>query len=430
MSQPTTAPPLPPQEPDGQQPLRRAPRSKMVAGVCGGLGRHCDVDPVIFRIVVAVLSATGGVGLIFYGFAWLLVPADDEDENEFRRMLTGRVDRAALSAVLLALLGSGLLLTTLSNADMLAFASMLSLAGAGVAVWSLRRRAASPDGAPLDPVTAQTVAEAPPETKAPPSPDAPSWWRDPILKDGTTGPVAAGYLWGPEDAVASGPGARDRGRRPAAPAQPWGRRGIGGAVVALAIVAGAVGTVASWDGRPLGASLQIGLVAALAVLGAGLVVSSVVGRTGFGTVLLTTVTACLLAGASALPENISTTFGERTWRPASAAALAPSHELGSGSATLDLGAVEVPPGTTVSTRAEVGLGLLRVVVPRDATVVLDAEVGFGDVRLPPGTAGGAAGPDLTVRETLAPPKGAEPAGTLELKLDVSFGQVEVDRVAP
>ena len=69
-------------------------------------------------------------------------------------------------------------------------------------------------------------------------------------------------------------------------------------------------------------------------------------------------------------------------------------------------------------------------VPRDATVVLDAGVGFGDVRLPPGTAGGAAGPDLTVRETLAPPKGTEPAGTLELKLDVSFGQVEVDRVAP
>lgn len=430
MSQPTTAPPLPPQEPDGTRPLRRTPRSKMVAGVCGGLGRHCDVDPVIFRIAVAVLSATGGVGLIFYGFAWLLVPADDEDENEFRRMLTGRVDRAALSAVLLALIGSGLLLTTLGNADMLAFASMLSLATTGVGVWSLRRRAASPDGAPLDPVTAQTVAEAPPETKAPPSAGAPSWWRDPILKDGTTGPVATGYLWGPADAVASGPAARERGGRPAEPAQPWGRRGIGGPVVVLAVLAGAAGTVASWDGRPLGASLQIGLVAALAVLGTGLLVSSVIGRTGFGTVLLTAVTACLLAGASALPAHISTTFGERTWRPASAVAVAPSHELGSGSATLDLGAVELPPGTTVSTRAEVGLGLLRVVVPHDATVVLDAGVGFGDVRLPPGTAGGAAGPDLTVRETLAPPEGTEPGGTLELELDVSFGQVEVDRVAP
>lgn len=429
MSQPTTAPPVPPQEPEPPQTLRRTPRSKMVAGVCGGLGRHCDVDPVIFRIAVAVLSATGGTGLIFYGFAWLLIPADDEDENEFRRMLSGRVDRASLSAVLLALIGSGLLLTTLSNADMLAFASMLSLATAGVAVWSLRRRAASPDGAALDPATAQTVAEAPPETKAPPSPDGPSWWRDPILKDGTTGPVAAGYLWGPADAVASGPAARDRDRHPAAPQQPWGRRGIGGAVVTLAILAGAAGTAASWDGRPLGASLQIGLVAALAVLGAGLVVSSFLGRTGFGTVLLTMVAACLLAGASALPPNISTTFGERTWRPASAAALAPSHELGSGTATLDLGALVVPAGTTVSTRAEVGLGVLRVVVPHDATVVLDAGVGLGDIRLPSGANGGS-GPGVTVRETLEPPRDAGPSGTLRLELDVTLGQVEVDRVAP
>ncbi len=49
----------------------------MVAGVCGGLGRYCDVDPVIFRIVLGVLSATGGIGLIFYGFAWLLLPLEE-----------------------------------------------------------------------------------------------------------------------------------------------------------------------------------------------------------------------------------------------------------------------------------------------------------------------------------------------------------------
>lgn len=52
--------------------------------MCGGLGRYCDVDPVIFRIVLGVLSATGGIGLIFYGFAWLLLPADGDDENEAR----------------------------------------------------------------------------------------------------------------------------------------------------------------------------------------------------------------------------------------------------------------------------------------------------------------------------------------------------------
>ncbi|WP_435600010.1 PspC domain-containing protein [Streptomyces sp. C10-9-1] len=430
MSQPTAAPPSPPHE-QPQPPLRRSRRGKLVAGVCGGLGRHCDVDPVIFRVSIGVLSATGGVGLIFYGFAWLLIPSDDDEdgENEFRRLLSGRVDRACLSALLLALIGCGLLLSMLRNADLLAFAAMLSLATAGLGVWSLRRRAGAPEGAPAAPSAAHTVAEAPPETKAPPSPDGPSWWRDPILKDGTTGPVATGYLWGPADAAALAP-EEAAGVRGATPARQGSRRGIGGPVVLLALLAGAIGTAATWGG-PLGTSLQTGLVAALAVLGAGLVVSSVLGRTGAGTVLLTAVTAGLLAGAAALPPGIDTDFREDTWRPSTVAGVRPSYELGSGSATLDLSGVDVPKGDTASTRAEVGLGVLRVVVPADAVVVLRATAGVGGVRLPDDP------PDLvrvdpgrTVRETLRPPEGAAAAGTVRLELEVGIGQVEVDRAQP
>ncbi|MEV2207080.1 hypothetical protein AB0E16_16760, partial [Streptomyces sp. NPDC047970] len=208
------------------------------------------------------------------------------------------------------------------------------------------------------------------------------------------------------------------------------RAGIGGPVVLLALLAGAIGTAATWGG-PLGTSLQTGLVAALAVLGAGLVVSSVLGRTGAGTVLLTAVTAGLLAGAAALPPGIDTDFREDTWRPSTVASVRPSYELGSGSATLDLSGVDVPEGDTASTRAEVGLGVLRVVVPADAVVVLRATAGVGGVRLPDDP------PDMvrvdpgrTVRETLRPPEGAAAAGTVRLELEVGIGQVEVDRAQP
>ncbi|MEU1277490.1 PspC domain-containing protein [Streptomyces sp. NPDC005805] len=436
MSQPTAAPPPGTHEDPpapARQPLRRSTRNKLVAGVCGGLGRHCDVDPVIFRVVIGVLSATGGIGLIFYGFAWLLVPAADEDETEFRRLLTGRVDRASLSAVLLALIGCGLLLTTLGNADMLAFASMLALTTAGVAVWSQRRALATDEGAGLDPATAHAVAEAPPETKAPPAPDSPSWWRDPIHKDGTTGPVATGYLWGPEDAVAEA--ARDRrppGGGPAAPRpekqQARGRRGIGGPVVLLAVIAAVVGTATSWDGRPLGDSLQIGAVAALAVLGTGLLVSSLIGRTGLGTVLATLAAAGVLAGATALPPEIGTDFRETVWKPASVSAVEPRYDLGSGAGTLDLSAVQVPAGETLSTSAHLGLGELRAVVPADVTVVLEARTGIGDVRLPAGTDPvGDAAPGQRVRRTLPVPPGTEAGGTLRLELNVSIGSVVVER---
>ncbi|WP_203588167.1 PspC domain-containing protein, partial [Actinospica acidiphila] len=46
--------------------FRRDRRHQMFGGVCSGLARQYDMDPVIFRITLAVLSATGGIGLIFY----------------------------------------------------------------------------------------------------------------------------------------------------------------------------------------------------------------------------------------------------------------------------------------------------------------------------------------------------------------------------
>ncbi|MFE3283968.1 PspC domain-containing protein, partial [Streptomyces sp. NPDC059233] len=67
-----------PQPPDARPPLRRSRRDKVLAGVCGGLGRYFDLDPVVFRIVLGVLTVTGGVGLIFYGFAWLMLPQEGE----------------------------------------------------------------------------------------------------------------------------------------------------------------------------------------------------------------------------------------------------------------------------------------------------------------------------------------------------------------
>src|SRR5690606_38905708 len=63
----TAAPPETPGGPGPADPdhrLRRDRRHQMLGGVCAGLGRQCDMDPVIFRITLAVLSATGGIGLI------------------------------------------------------------------------------------------------------------------------------------------------------------------------------------------------------------------------------------------------------------------------------------------------------------------------------------------------------------------------------
>ncbi|WP_250287862.1 PspC domain-containing protein [Streptomyces atroolivaceus] len=426
--------------------LQRSPRQKVVAGVCGGLGRYCDVDPVIFRIVLGVLAVTGGIGLIFYGFAWLLLPVEGEDENEARRLLSGRVEGASLIALLLALVGCGLLLSMLHNGGMLSFAAMLSLTVVGFSVWTQHRRTApyhpphrTPGVAAHTPkYTAHAPGHgAPPEVKAPPTPGGPSWWREPIIKDGTTGPAGTGYLWGPADAASE---AAEAGRnRPTADAPyrppyrapgPRGPRSIGGLVLLLALVAGGLGTGLSWQTHPLGTSLQIGLAAALGVFGLGLLVASVLGRTGFGTILLAVITAGLLAGASVVPRDIGTDWIRKEWRPASVTAVQPLYKLGTGVAKLDLSRVTVPKGQTLRTRIEVGAGRALVVVPAGVTVEVDAEAGLGDIQFPSDLRKDVdIAPDRRTERTLAPPKDSKPAGTVELGMGIGIGQLEVTRAA-
>ncbi|MFH0516706.1 PspC domain-containing protein [Streptomyces sp. M41] len=418
--------------------FRRDRRHKMLAGVCAGLGRQCDMDPVIFRITLAVLSATGGLGLLFYGFAWLFVPYDDEDENEVRKLLTGRVDGQALTAVLFALIGCGVFLTLLSNGGVLAFGVVLSVLLAGAGYWSRHRGAPDPD-----PLAAQAVADAPPEAQAPPVPAAyPSWWRDPIVKDGTH-EGGTGYLWGPRDsrdrdiaaAVNIGQGAtwssREdlRARRPPPP-KPRGPRWIGGWVFLLALLAGALGTGATWEDDALGTSLQTGLACALLVIGLGIAVSAFLGRTGAGSIFLAVITAGLLAASAALPKDIGTRWIERTWQPAAVADVRQQYDLGTGVGTLDLTEVRFTGDGTVTTRADVGVGRLKVIVPKDVTVKLSIDVGVGDIQLP-----GDDERDVDVAPgkhkelTLTPPAGTKEAGTLDLDLSVGVGQAEVSRAA-
>ncbi|MFD4576810.1 PspC domain-containing protein [Streptomyces sp. NPDC058417] len=417
--------------------FRRDREHKMIAGVCAGLGRQCDMDPVIFRITLSVLSVAGGIGLIFYGFAWLFVPFPD-DENEVRRLLTGRVDGQALAAVLFALVGCGVFLTMLNNGDVLAFAAVLSLLLAGAGYWSRHR-----DAADADPLAAQAVADAPPEAKAPPVPAAyPSWWRDPIVKDGTHD-GGTGYLWGPRDARTreffSGisvdllghrrPGEEPRSAAGTVP-RSRGPRWIGGWISLLAVLAAGLVVRLTWDDHPLGTCLQAGLAAALTVFGVGIAVSSCLGRTGAGSMVLAVVTAGLLAGSAALPKDIGTRWVEKSWRPQTAAEVRTDYDLGTGDAVLDLSRLRPAPGETISTDAEVGLGRLRVVVPPDVTVKARIDVGLGDIQLP-----GEKKEDVDVEPgqykevTLAPAAGGRAAGTIDLDLRVGAGQAEVSRAA-
>jgi phage shock protein PspC (stress-responsive transcriptional regulator) len=66
-------------QPETRQ-LRRSADDKMLAGVAGGIARQLNIDVTLVRVIIAALALLTGVGAALYIAAWLLIPADGEDE--------------------------------------------------------------------------------------------------------------------------------------------------------------------------------------------------------------------------------------------------------------------------------------------------------------------------------------------------------------
>jgi phage shock protein C len=75
-SEPAASPPPPPTGPRAERLLRRSSDDRLLAGVCGGLGRYLGVDPVLLRIAAVVLALANGLGLIAYVIAWIVIPEE------------------------------------------------------------------------------------------------------------------------------------------------------------------------------------------------------------------------------------------------------------------------------------------------------------------------------------------------------------------
>jgi len=56
--------------------LFRSRKERIIGGVCGGLGNYFSVDPVLVRVIWAVLFFAAGAGLLAYILAWIIVPEE------------------------------------------------------------------------------------------------------------------------------------------------------------------------------------------------------------------------------------------------------------------------------------------------------------------------------------------------------------------
>jgi len=62
-----------------QRRLMRSRRTRMIAGVCGGIAEYMNVDPTIVRLLWAMITIfpmSFPLGLLGYLLAWIIVPEE------------------------------------------------------------------------------------------------------------------------------------------------------------------------------------------------------------------------------------------------------------------------------------------------------------------------------------------------------------------
>ena len=51
----------------------------MLSGVCNGLAAYFGVDPTLVRLAFALVTVFGGIGVLLYLVAWIVIPEEGGD---------------------------------------------------------------------------------------------------------------------------------------------------------------------------------------------------------------------------------------------------------------------------------------------------------------------------------------------------------------
>lgn len=426
--------------------LRRPRDHRMVAGVAEGLSRHFDVDPILIRVAFAALTLFGGAGLALYVIAWVTVPEEGEHDSALSRLL-----RRDPTRVMIAGLAVAVAVGAIAAVGAIGFSSpnpvplivVSAVAIALIAVFSRRRDRRDPPfppplpgpGAPVGgaapgavamaapPAVATADAPAAPEaTAATPDADAPStdaagppagddatreWWQRPV----PPGPGGPGGSFPPPGAWTPPP------PPPPVPPKPPRSHLFGLTMAVTAIALGIVWILDETVAGSMPPSVYPGTV--LGVTAAALLVGTWFGRSRL--LILVGIVAALATAATTAAGTGP--YGQRVYRPTTAAAVQASYDHGIGRMVLHLEDVNDPEaldGQAVS--LDQHIGQLEVVVPSTIPVIVNAHVDHGTISGPtPSRVTDLA--DGGEEVTLTSAVDGEPALTLDLDLD--FGEIRI-----
>ncbi len=371
---------------------------RLFAGVCGAFGRATNTDPVLWRVILVVLAVFGGVGVLVYLLAWLLLPADGDTASPVEAVL-GR-GHSSTSAALTVIAGVILLISIgVSFSERFSPGLPVIILVAVVAVVLLRDRRRH---GPTDPALATPAWSA-----ATPRPvDTPS--------GGAMSTPTAFAPYGPYPTTQPPPTAPPPPPRPRSP--------LGRLTFSVALVV--VGLIAVADLAGLSVSPGTYLAAALAVVGLGMLVGAWFGR-GRGLIALGIILTILLGVFGTWPFDRGFHGGEVTWRPASLSQVESSYESSFGDGVLDLSQVDFSNASgPVTVRANVHFGSLEVILPPTVDTTATTKVNFGDANVFKDSQSGVGSQPNTVTDLGPDGSGG---GQLNLDAQVDFGSLEVHR---
>lgn len=451
--------------------LIRPTNGRYIAGVCAAVGRATNTDPILWRVLFAVMTLAGGIGLLAYLLGWLLIPAEGDTGSPVEAMF-GR-GRTTTSPPLVIIIAVGAVLTFAWVVSRNVGSAVLGLAViVGTLALLARNNNRQPESPPpstypgfmgyssapptypsmqqetmTDP--AQTDTTGLEDTPAPPVPPSPPWpptppmpavpplpptppgaFRPPFAPHGpyaSTSPYAAslGYPMNPSEPMGAYPGllAPTTPTKPPKPPKPPRQRSKLGRLT-LSVVAIAMGLLFLVDlnGVSVPSTLYLGVV--LALIAIGLIVGAWFGRARWLIPIGVVMTIVLAVGASANRFSNVQDVANLDVYPSTLAEVQPSYSTDVGNIHIDLSRVDFSGQTTdLEVDSTVG-GNVEIVLPPTVDVVVKTDIQGGNAEILGKELGGGLNQQHTVTDNGTDGQGG---GTLNLTVDVNFGNVEVHR---
>lgn len=447
---------------------------RWIGGVAGGLAQRLGIDPLIVRGLFGIGALLGGIGLVLYGVAWLLLPEQRDGRIHVQQLFRGDFDAAVIGGFAAILIGFGApdawglpwwgnrhdawwggLVAMIAVVVIIVVVASNASRNRGAGPRTSLPRTPPPFGptpygpapygpAPYGPAPAQGPVYGPPPRPTTPGPASPAAAP---RSEGTSmsaappaAPAPAPQAYGPGQ-----PGYAAYGQppypphRPPVPVGPQTslppvRTGPGGRPVGIVFALSLLVLAGLLYAERIDRFDHPVLLTAAAVMvilsGLGIAIAGAFGRTsgGLGGLAIVTLLVVVPIGAASDVNWSNGQFvGDASYRPTETSTAEDGYSIVAGSVVLDL--TDLPLGDEVVTvPVNLGAGELRVIVPEDGRYSARVRQSAGDFTwLDDRTVSGVGGNEWRTYESEAVQDGATPQIQLELSLGAGELTVEEGR---